>query len=535
MEDIDNDEDEFDLNSYLYQPQQQHGSSTTTTFMTTEDEDNSINIDDNPFIELRFNPLKGRSIHAKSFIPRGSILLKDKPYISIIDNKYKKNICNGCFKFFKPSNQQNVKKCPGCGEVYYCDSFCQQRSSFPETRHDERECRWLHYFSKTYKHQLLEDDKNIVILILRVLSRRIREKKSLEFMDQSSPSSNSSSSTTVPLTPKDIIDLCDHIDDYFSVSLDINQNNNNTIDNNNVTYTIKNELIEGTMVGHETEMEKDDYQTNWKHDFSKLLAISRIIQNILQPSQHTYITKIYNSSGTVSDETEGGASDQQDSLESESQSSNLGSHSDTGIRDDYRIVTRIDLNILKLLGKVRANYFGLWNYDNDVGGECYWAGAAVYLGLSLFNHSCLPNCSTIIQSEDFDRGSSANNYERMAVVAPDYMIDKELGRLNPLTFYIVALRDIQVDEELLITYIPLDQKLKERRNQLKSLWLFDCDCRRCKEELEIGGDNPEMNEFRMYCCPKQGGCNGGMLVPDHISSTTGSCRVCKLSYPLTII
>eukprot|EP01133_Synstelium_polycarpum_P019113 gene19113-22891_t len=439
----------------------------------------------NEFIAIRTDPVKGRSIFAKKFIPRGTIVLKDVPYVAVIDSKYKRNICNSCFRFFSESNRQNVRCCPGCGEAFFCSTVCQQATR-RETRHTDLECKWLHYFAHTYRHQLLEDDKNIVLIVLRVLARRVAERASLEFAAVSGALPNA--------IPQDMPDLVDHIDEYFSVSLDAS---------NKETTAVQTHIVDGHALGEDRDL-SSDFRLNWQHDFSKLLTMARIIQNVVQPSKYGWIAR-----AGLDDE---GDADMADTF-----------LPPRGLDDSLAVVTRTDMNMLKLLGKVRANYFGLWNRpmaDSLPNPTCYWAGAAVYLRLSLFNHSCFPNCSTLLESDDDGPSTRRDSTYQHGMYERD---------VNPLTFYIVTLRDIEPDTELLITYIPLDQKVKERRNQLKSLWLFDCNCDRCDFEMSAEMDMPE---FRRYLCPKDG-CNGGMLVPlSGADNDHGVCRVCKLTYPL---
>ncbi|GAM25444.1 hypothetical protein SAMD00019534_086190 [Acytostelium subglobosum LB1] len=477
---VDDDDDEFDID--VFNNNNCNITGGNSFIMSSDMDDVQLaDLTDNQYLTVKDHPLKGRSVFAKQFIPRGTLLLKDVPYVSIVDDRYKRNICNSCFKFFNESNRQNIVGCPGCGDIYYCSTFCQL-SSVKETKHTDLECRWIYTFSRTYKQQLLDDDRNIVLVILRILARRHNAHLSMDFTtNQVQTQDQAHDHGAIPL-PSDVCDLVDHIDEYFGVALKDPASQNGKQQEWIVKDVIVSKENGGVSIGDQLEFEKD-HVLNWQHDFTKLLTLSRIIQHIIKPRGHSTNDRDNNST-----------------------------HCDQ-VRDSLEVITSTDYNLLKLLGKVRANYFGLWNHSEDQ--LCHWAGAAVYLRLSLFNHSCFPNCTTLLLSdEDFARliGHGRGHDE------PSY------ERTNPLTFNIIAMRDIEADSECLITYIPLDQKAAERRNHLKSMWLFDCDCQRCAEELQ--GKTALETEYKRYCCPKMT-CGGGMLIPD-IQSTasipTGTCR-----------
>ncbi|EFA74897.1 hypothetical protein PPL_11931 [Heterostelium album PN500] len=509
-----------------------------------------FNLDNNPYIKIEDHPIKGRCVVAKRFIPRGTTLLIDKPYVSG-DYYY-------CFKYFSELNRQNVVCCPGCGEIYYCSTFCKH-SRFKETKHSDLECKWMYYFSKTYLHQLLDDEKDMVLIILRILARRQQAKLSMDF-------TRAPTSSRLDL-PSEINDLVDHIDEYFSVSLEHQTNDNN---NNNTQqqqqYIVKNEIInnQDISINRPTNMNIDDYKLVWQHDFAKLLTLTRIIQNIITPSKNCSFKSNIDRDGDfeMTDTTS----------------------APTSLRTSLEVITKTDFNLLKLLGKIRSNYFGLWTHSpmpiigntnssfNQTNTtttttmesssssstssppllrpqQCHWGGAAVYLRMSLFNHSCFPNCTTLLQTNDTHRIKLGNS-DIDGADSTIYELDPE--RVNPLSFHVVTIRDIEVDTECLITYIPLDQKLKDRQSHLKSMWLFDCNCQRCqfdlyqqqqqqKSDTSLTDNNQDTTttktnlipnlEFEKYCCNSVG-CHSGMLVPDYPGSTTGSCRECNQSFQL---
>eukprot|EP01132_Coremiostelium_polycephalum_P002849 gene2849-3540_t len=195
----------------------------------------------------------------------------------------------------------------------------------------------------------------------------------------------------------------------------------------------------------------------------------------------------------------------------------------SGLSESIGKLTRSDYNIVKLIGKIRSNYFGLWHngtsqnitnysYNPNIQNQFIWVGSGVYLKLSLFNHSCFPNCTTLV---DYNTNYSYNY--------------RSNSSSNPLMFSIVTLRDIEPNEELLITYIPLDQKVKQRKSQLKSVWFFDCNCIRCDIEERNGGEIMEL--YTKCCCPNKE-CSSGFLMPTGPSSNIGICRICKNTFDL---
>ena len=52
---------------------------------------------------------------------------------------------------------------------------------------------------------------------------------------------------------------------------------------------------------------------------------------------------------------------------------------------------------------------------------------------------------------------------------------------------IVAPRDTEVGEELLVSYIDEEERWERRQMMLKRIWGFDCGCERCVREFGGGG------------------------------------------------
>jgi SET domain-containing protein len=46
-----------------------------------------------------------------------------------------------------------------------------------------------------------------------------------------------------------------------------------------------------------------------------------------------------------------------------------------------------------------------------------------------------------------------------------------------------ANRDVEIGEELSISYVDVHDDVAMRREELHRNWYFDCTCKRCEEEL----------------------------------------------------
>lgn len=103
---------------------------------------------------------------------------------------------------------------------------------------------------------------------------------------------------------------------------------------------------------------------------------------------------------------------------------------------------------------------GTWNLNN--------IGGCVFLLQSNLNHSCEPNVDIKFPPE-----TSGNT---------SYL-------LNPIS--VVALREIGAGEELTISYVNPEWTFKQRQENLKTNWGFECSCSKCKrekKEIEITVD-----------------------------------------------
>jgi hypothetical protein len=109
--------------------------------------------------------------------------------------------------------------------------------------------------------------------------------------------------------------------------------------------------------------------------------------------------------------------------------------------------------LVGILAKFKRNNFLLYSEDLNV----YGVGA--YPLASLVNHSCHPNCVVSFKGKQL---------------------------------YIVAIRDIEANEEVLISYVDPMVPYNERRLDLLSRYCFDCDCEYCNQKYPIS-----LNGFTM--------------------------------------
>lgn len=48
--------------------------------------------------------------------------------------------------------------------------------------------------------------------------------------------------------------------------------------------------------------------------------------------------------------------------------------------------------------------------------------------------------------------------------------------------HVVALRDINIGEEITISYIDESEDVRKRKGSLEERWFFKCACERCEQE-----------------------------------------------------
>ena len=112
------------------------------------------------------------------------------------------------------------------------------------------------------------------------------------------------------------------------------------------------------------------------------------------------------------------------------------------------LVRLVDSTAYAFLSRHLSNSFGIW--EQPVGPDSENLGSAMYPSASYFNHACDSN----VKKDRHGR--------RIAFVAS---------------------RDIQVGEEICITYGDADGDVLERRRNLLEWWGFACTCPRCLREL----------------------------------------------------
>jgi len=135
--------------------------------------------------------------------------------------------------------------------------------------------------------------------------------------------------------------------------------------------------------------------------------------------------------------------------------------------------------------------------EGDLG---YDVGEVLFDVVSRINHSCTPNL-------EFDL-NWAEQYETVVI-------------------RVSAIREIEAGEEVCISYLPVRLKLAvhERLHQLRTHWLFDCDCALCNAEVSALGATkpatvtPQQPEKAATSAPQQGAMEE---LPGHAASNSDS-------------
>lgn len=124
-----------------------------------------------------------------------------------------------------------------------------------------------------------------------------------------------------------------------------------------------------------------------------------------------------------------------------------------------------DLNLSEYFAKTFCNQFMIINDTSENVAD------ALYLTMSLVNHSCEPNCVTVFKGRHL---------------------------------HLRAIQEIQAGEELTLTYIDPLMHTAERQRQLKRKYCFECDCRRCqvhdKDDKMLSGDKKASEETKDVLC-----------------------------------
>ncbi|XP_037248569.1 histone-lysine N-methyltransferase SMYD3 isoform X2 [Falco rusticolus] len=131
----------------------------------------------------------------------------------------------------------------------------------------------------------------------------------------------------------------------------------------------------------------------------------------------------------------------------------------TEIQDASHLPPAIDF--FQIFTKVTCNCFTISN------GEMQDVGVGLYPSMSLLNHSCDPNCVIVFEG-----------YQLL----------------------LRSVREIQIGEELTISYIESLMPTSERQKQLMRQYCFECDCLLCqnqeKDAEKLAGDQRAWKEVR---------------------------------------
>uniref|UniRef100_A0A6P8Q3E3 [histone H3]-lysine(4) N-trimethyltransferase n=1 Tax=Geotrypetes seraphini TaxID=260995 RepID=A0A6P8Q3E3_GEOSA len=100
-------------------------------------------------------------------------------------------------------------------------------------------------------------------------------------------------------------------------------------------------------------------------------------------------------------------------------------------------------NILEFFAKVTCNSFTISD------GEMQEVGVGLYPSMSLLNHSCDPNCVIIFEGQ---------------------------------RLLLRTIKEIQISEELMISYIDIMMPSADRQIELKRQYCFECSCHRCQTQ-----------------------------------------------------
>ncbi|KAM7027189.1 histone-lysine N-methyltransferase SMYD3 [Passerculus sandwichensis] len=131
----------------------------------------------------------------------------------------------------------------------------------------------------------------------------------------------------------------------------------------------------------------------------------------------------------------------------------------TEIQDESQLPPAIDF--FQIFTKVTCNSFTISN------GEMQDVGVGLYPSMSLLNHSCDPNCVIVFEG-----------YQLL----------------------LHSVREIQIGEELTISYVESLVPTRERQKQLMRQYCFECDCPLCqnpeKDAEKLAGEEHAWKEVK---------------------------------------
>ncbi|KAL4123797.1 hypothetical protein PRIC2_009643 [Phytophthora ramorum] len=140
--------------------------------------------------------------------------------------------------------------------------------------------------------------------------------------------------------------------------------------------------------------------------------------------------------------------------------------------------------ILKLFGRVNCNAFSL---ANDVTNEA--VGIGLFPEGALFNHDCDPNCVVSFKGREMQ---------------------------------VHVVKDVEVDEELTVSYVELLQSTRARRKELKESYFFDCACARCLAAM----DEDVKDDWYLdglACGDTECDASGGVVL---VEDSVAVCKLC---------
>ncbi len=186
------------------------------------------------------------------------------------------------------------------------------------------------------------------------------------------------------------------------------------------------------------------------------------------------------------------------------------------------MLPHVEEDIADTLCRIKCNGFSIFSTKSErskgtqksFSSILHPAALALYAKLSLFNHSCFPNCSRL-NFDGFLLSDSLNVGEQNQEGNQKYM-------MGPTK--IIALRNIQIGEELTISYVRLAAEWEERRTILLENFYFECNCDRCQQR------DPEVisTEISKQFCLNEN-CFGLSLpirTPDN--QVRYFCNLCKI-------
>lgn len=187
------------------------------------------------------------------------------------------------------------------------------------------------------------------------------------------------------------------------------------------------------------------------------------------------------------------------------------------IGDDFATTFKGPDDLLDFVCSVRTNFLFLWIASPEITDpiiqfptnsfaltlpDLTTVGVAISPAVALANHSCAPNA---------------------VVVFPN-------GPLKKDGMHIVAIKDLQPDEEILTAYIDIANPRRIRQDELRERYYFNCDCDLCtrkdwvdpREALSCKNDSVK-------------GCDGMASLPDleRDEDQNVICNKCRYSWSVS--